>query len=232
LPFWSRDNTGRFTDRPFYTQAEIEAIALAELEACAQVAGHRSEWPLSDDMLVRLVESLTVRFDPYCDLSHVGVDVDGYTLFTRRGRPSVLINQDLASQSNRLRWRVTIAHEVGHVILHQPLYQRKDRRLDMLVEQPLVPAYCERLHMIRSVDWCEWQASFFSNCLLMPTQTVRAHLLREIPDLLQLEDGTRDAVRTVAAMSEQFDVPCESVRSRLAQVGVLKPSSRLDNRIA
>lgn len=224
---WFKDNTGRFSERPFYEQHEIESRALSALNAAMEGSKRPLSWPLSDAALVRLVESRTERYDPYANLKDVGVDVDGYTLFSRDGKPSVLINEDLEDERYRCRRRMTIAHELGHVVLHQELYERKVDQLE-LIESPLVPVYCEKRHIVRGTDWCEWQASFFGGVLLMPTDLVKARLFECDPAFLEaVEDGTVAANKLVSKVVAQFDVSREASRVRLAQLGLLKPVGAL-----
>jgi Zn-dependent peptidase ImmA (M78 family) len=220
---WFRDSTGRFSERPFYQQREIEEKALSALRATLGGANADLTWPLSDAALVRFVEFRTDRFDPYADLKHVGIDIDGYTLFSRDGKPSVLINEDLGDERYRYRWRMTLGHELGHVVLHQELYERKSGQLD-LIEAPLVPVYCEKSHIIRGTDWCEWQASYFGGALLMPSDVVTARLTAEDPKLLNaVEDGTVLGNRVILKVAKMFEVSRDAARVRLAQLGVVKP---------
>lgn len=231
---WFKDNTGRFSERPFYEEREIEEKALSALHAAMDGYKRQLTWPLSDAALVRFIESRTERYDPYANLEHVGVDVDGYTLFSRDGKPAVLINQDLEDERFRLRRRMTLGHELGHVILHQELYQRKVGQLE-LIESPLVPVYCEKPHIIRGTDWCEWQASYFGGVLLMPTSAVRTQLATDDPTLLKaVEDGTVASNKVISKVAKGFDVSREAARVRLSQLGIVKPAGvrPLDQRSA
>jgi Zn-dependent peptidase ImmA (M78 family) len=224
---WFRDSTRRFNQRPFYTHADIEGMAL---ELARSIEGE-DVWPLSDDALSHLVEARVAEFDAYADLRHLGVDVDGYTLFRRNGLPAVLINADLADDRNRFRRRMTIAHELGHVVLHQPLYERDQRQLEMLVEQERVPALCEATQILRGTDWCEWQASFFAGALLMPSGLVRSGLFERMPELQKgVEDRSNSAQRAASIVSKHFEVSPEAARVRLAQLCIINPAGqqRLD----
>lgn len=234
-PTWSRDSTRRFTDRPFYTQREIEEAAQTALRQCAEKAKVSSTWPLPDHMLHKLVDFLTLRFDPYGDLSHIGIDVDGYTVFSRVEKPSVFINRDLDDPRYRLRRRMTIAHELGHVVLHQKLYERDDRQLDLLVPEPLTPVYCAKNQIVRSVDWCEWQAGFFGGALLMPTNLLVEYIGKfDEKALIGVAAEGFSARRLEVLVSEEFDVSKEAARVRLSQVGIIKPApqARLDEQTA
>jgi Zn-dependent peptidase ImmA (M78 family) len=222
--WWGKDFTGRFASRPFYTRKHIEDTALDALSRCGAAAGHAISHPIDDEALEMLVEFLTDNFDQSADTGYYGIEVDGFTVFSRYGKPSVVLNRDLSAERYRRRRRFTIGHELGHVILHQPLYERDDRQLDLLVQKELVPVYCAKRDIERSADWCEWQAGYFSGALLMPRDAVHKRLVERSKDLLTPVASDTAAARVLADIVAQiFDVSRDAARVRLASLGLVVP---------
>jgi Zn-dependent peptidase ImmA (M78 family) len=220
--WWGKDFTGRFASRPFYTQDYIENKAFEVLHRCGTASGQTLTHPLEDESLELLVEFLTDNFDQAADTASYGVDIDGFTVFARHGKPSVVLNQDLLNSTYRLRRRFTIGHELGHVVLHQPLYERDDRQLDLLVQKELVPVYCAKQDIERSVDWCEWQAGHFGGALLMPKRLVHQRLADRDSNLVNpVRAGTLGAERVMSVAAEIFDVSRDAARVRLSSLGII-----------
>jgi hypothetical protein len=133
-----------------------------------------------------------------------GVDVDyspelpdGIHGLTDSGNNRLLIRADIVDNPYGQKYlHSTLAHEVGHVMLHVPMLreacrnrifrQRKDEEGGMLLyrREPAVPAYLDP----------EWQAWRFTAALLMPEAPLRALQDEGLP-LGVLADGF--AVNTV-----------------------------------
>src|SRR5262245_60818071 len=111
--------------RVWYDDEEIERIVSDELDRAGLTP--RPDAPIVD--LERFVEShLRADLDQFADLPP---DVLGLTRFTAGRPPAVEINTDLtglvddettSTQGVRGRWRATIAHEAGHILLHRYLF--------------------------------------------------------------------------------------------------------------
>lgn len=70
----------------------------------------------------------------------------------------------------------TIAHEIGHWILHINQYA-VDRFLNQrtqIIEPTVQPFLCRSASDQKVSNWIEWQAQYFASCLLMPQ-----HILEE-----------------------------------------------------
>lgn len=222
--WWGRDLTGRFASRPFYSHNYIESRAEEVLKRYADASGTSVTYPLDDDTLETLVDFLTETFDQSADTSSYGLDIDGFTVFKRNEKPSVVLNQDLSDPRYRARRRFTIAHELGHVVLHQPLYDRDDKQLDLLVQEEPVPVYCAKRDIDRSVDWCEWQAGYFAGALLMPKRLVHERLHKEDAALLDpARLGSAAAERVAHTASRLFDISYDAARVRLSALGLIIP---------
>lgn len=75
------------------------------------------------------------------------------------------------------RENFTICHEIGHLILHYPLFVTQNRIVESSLNKPAITFSCNRA-MIEDINqckvkdnlyWLEWQANYFARYLLMPT---------------------------------------------------------------
>lgn len=84
------------------------------------------------------------------------------------------------------RYRFTLAHEIGHVVLHKELLEQSQENLNQLsllvVEKPKAPtmlcmnpesSYKQLQRDKTDQEWIEWQADQFAACLLMPATVIR-----------------------------------------------------------
>jgi hypothetical protein len=226
---WLNDPTRRFASRPVYRTQDldlgIEAFVssfLAKREADA------SRFPLSDVDLNRMVESVTSDFDSSCDLRFVGDDVEGATRFWFDTDPAVMIDRRLSDDSMRRRRRMTIAHELGHVLLHRQLFDRS--AIGMMELFPdlddQAPVYCFRHGIDLGPNWMEWQASYVAGLMLMPSEAVRRQGLvvaNSVGSKLPFSTAGDDTDQLIDALSSDFEVSEEAVRVRLLQLHLIEP---------
>lgn len=145
-------------------------------------------YPVSTDDLTLFLEQEVDDLDLYADLTAcggVGVDVEGLTIFVWGGRPQVQIARTLSQAPGReSRLRTTLAHELGHVLLHNFTGAREDDDLppvagdlsaDPRTTLPARPAEAP------FVDWMEWQAGYACGALLMP-RTALEEAIRPVLD--------------------------------------------------
>lgn len=156
-------------------------------------------------------------------MSELGLDVDAVTIFSSTATPEIVLSQELRPSGMRLRRRMTIAHELGHVVLHQPLYRGNAAQLSLLGDSQKVPAYCHNAMAVAAVDWVEWQANFFAGALLAPKRLILGVVQQLFGGERCPTDGTNDAIRAIVEVAERFDISRDAARVRLAQVGVVKP---------
>lgn len=124
--------------------------------------------------------------------------------FLLRDASHILIG--LNSHQHPRRQRFTIAHELGHLQLHQG--------------RPLIVDHAVRVNKRDKVssaatDREEIEANAFAAALLMPEQLVRQAALRE----LQSGNESRDGV--VLELSLLFDVSIEAMGFRLINLAIL-----------
>ena len=136
-------------------------------------------------------------------------------------RPRVRISARLSESRRREhRLRTTLAHELGHVRLHDCLWT-----LDPRSPAPLNPR-CRRegIERPQATDWLEWQAGYACGALLMPAGAVS----RLVDDILQragrrpplLASGTL-AGTLQRRVARTFDVSLPAARTRLFKLGHL-----------
>jgi len=224
-----RDLTGRFPERPHFEPGELDAICGRAMLDHVDQCGGKLEYPISTDLLQTLIEGHADSLDLYADLSGEGTGVQGVTDFFRGKRPRVRIDAGLANDQNReVRLRTTLAHEFGHVHLHDALFQANDARLDLFAESagkraaagPRELAKCNRDTIVGASpsDWMEWQAGYVCGALLMPRSKMRELVhsrmrdARQTDELELVSDLGRQIVDEVV---ERFFVSGDAARVRL-----------------
>jgi hypothetical protein len=205
---WVRDATGRFPRRPHYDAVELDQV-------CEDLLAGTPHQPLSTDALTVLIEQRAADLDLYADLTAEGDDVEAVTDFVPGQRPQVRISYRLTeSRKREHRLRTTLAHELGHVVLHDFIWWFDQGMLDVERARALSPR-CHRRRGLGSADWMEWQAGYVSSALLMSASEMRELL------------GTTGAVwirsaaarRRIELVQKTFDVSAEAARVRLQLLG-------------
>lgn len=155
-----------------------------ELQAQRLILEHLRErrkdtelFPVTAEDLVALVEGHAEDLNVYDDIRHFGPGVEGVTFFSVGMRPTVHVSPDLSQASNQNRYKSTLAHELGHVVLHDPMFQR--RRADGLFgpyQQAFSVSFRDGAIGDAQTDFYEKQAWHFCRCLLMPPSEVLRHV--------------------------------------------------------
>ena len=128
--------------------------------------------------------------------------------FTDSKNKICVVSAELAEDPTAIPYfRSTVAHEIGHAILHIPEYRR--RRQTIVSEQAAEEAILHRLPdtLIPVYRNPEWQAHRFSGGLLMPEPAVRKAILANRCDF--------------TVLSKVFEVTPAFVRSRLKGLKML-----------
>ena len=194
--------------RPHFEAAELDERAEQCVEDFLRRRRCSIDYPLLSNELVALVEERVADLDLFADLSTEGDGVEGVTYFVPGGRPHVLISDVLEDPRRENRQRMTLAHELGHVELHNDLWPTEPPPEFFPDPAGQQPVRCLRRAIARpgsKVDWMEWQASYFASALLVPR--------RKCQSLLAAAPAGADQVFTVA---EAFQVSRDAARVRLA----------------
>lgn len=222
---WCNDPTGRFSQRPYYPDEELDRTCEALIVEHLERLYGRTVIPVPTDAVTTLLERHVEELDLYADLSNEGPDVEGVTEFRRNERPVVQISAALSEDPRREhRLRTTLAHEFGHVHFHTPLFDHREESLDLFPEtSPPFRQVCKRGTMLKAsnTDWLEWQAGFCSSAFLMPVGVVRKAVVDHLDASgltgLLPEEGC-EAKRLIAKIADQFDVSQDAARIRLSRL--------------
>lgn len=124
------------------------------------------------------------------------------------GEKTIRISEAIDHDGRR---RFTVAHEIGHLVLHRSLLEASSTQTPLFaVEQG--PAQDSSM---------EWQADFFAAALLMP----REAMLQQFG-----EDVRRGEMIELARVASVFGVSREAARIRLEELGMIlrtSPGERL-----
>jgi Zn-dependent peptidase ImmA (M78 family) len=225
---WIPDNTGRFPQRPFYETDELNALCERTVSLFLQARYGACRYPLTTDELTVLVEQHVSDLDLYADLSSEGNDVEGVTDFLVEGKPRIRISQNLHESYRENRFRSTLTHELGHVLLHDSLWPRYQPRLfeqdDRLDHKPSPRCKRETILGANQVDWLEWQAGFASGALLMPitplTAIVRS-VYAEADRIAPVAVSSSVGQKLLHQVQTTFQVSADAARVRLLQLSHL-----------
>ena len=225
---WIPDNTGRFGTRPFYSNEDMESECEAVvMDFLIEVRGAVA-YPLSTDDLTLVVERYA-DLDLYADLTAEGDDVQGLTSFKSGKRPSVRIDQRLSTDERRAnRLRTTLAHEFGHVRLHNVLFQDEARGVPLFGAARTGEQKCRREGIANParVDWLEFQAGYVCTALLAPKRRVIEVLARANPGAAPLVAGERVADAAARAVADAFELSLDAARVRIQTVGAVEPAGQ------
>lgn len=221
---WVNDRTGRFSQRPYYEQQELDYEC--EDFVVAFLSGRHGVvvYPIATDDLTVLVEQVTSDFDLGADLSQEGADVEGMTEFLHNAKPRVCIARELSDDPRREnRLRTTVAHELGHVRFHNFQWGQFGLAQPRLFGEvsPGISLRCKRENIIgaKEVDWMEWQAGYASGAFLMPYTPLR-RLVQEFVETHNASARSRPEASQIllAQVQSFFQVSQDAARVRLSQL--------------
>ncbi len=138
--------------------------------------------------------------------------------FTTSDLSAIYVDQDTYERWTH-RYRFTLAHEVGHVVLHESLF-RAGSWTSLAEWKAFVNRIPDREH-----QWIEWQAYSFGGLVLVPGPVLK-ELATEAVDRargegLNLEEHWDFAWSTIAAhLAKKFEVSTLVIEKRLQLDGV------------
>ena len=226
---WVQDRTGRFPQRPHYEPGEIDATCEAVVTGFLLSSHGAVAYPLSTNDMTILLEREASDLDLFADLSQEGPSVEGVTTFYRDRKPEVQIARELSEQPWRAsRLRTTLAHELGHVKLHNFLWSLELPLALPLFEKPAdsFAQRCRRETIVSASpsDWMEWQAAYASGAFLMPVSALRPIAARhlEATGLFAPISAYAEAGGSlISHVRAAFGVSADAARVRLLQLGYL-----------
>lgn len=246
---WIDDPSARFPARPFFEAAELDAVgARLAVDATSGRGRGGFEPPLDTDALLVLLERHVDDLDLFADLERdFGPGVEAVTEF-RPGRPPVVrVDRRLAGDPRRhVRLRFTLAHEMGHVVLHRDLWEHRFAQPALF---PGAPLRAETAHTgapepardatggrarpaatppglrrrgLRQDGWLEWQASFLAGAMLVPADALPASLGPRARRPFVPFAATPEADALVDRVARVFAVSADAAAIRLGQLGWLR----------
>lgn len=232
------DKTGRFATRPHYEPAELDRECESIITTFLRKKCGEIHFPISTDDLTTFLEKDIADLDLYADLSEFGQSVEGVTIFSSKGKPSVRIASALANDPHREnRLRTTLTHEWGHVHFHAYLWNVGAMELDFggtgapLKRPEDNRQICKRESLIDAPvsDWMEWQAGHVCGAILMPANHLK-HMLKERFEgeigLTAVTPGSLLGERLIQAVVDTYAVSREAARVRLLRLGLIHERSQ------
>lgn len=180
-------------------------------------------FPVTAEDLVALVEEHARDLNVYDDISHLGADVEGVTFFSVGVRPTVQISPELSQATNQNRYKSTLAHELGHVVLHDPMFQL--RRADGLfgsLQQAFSVSFRDGAVSDSQADLYESQAWHFCRCLLMPPSEVFQLVTKALGDeLSEIWRESELGQQIISSSARTFGVSEALARIHLTKIGAI-----------
>lgn len=222
---WVKDNTGRFSQRPYYDRDELDFECERLVASFLLGKNGQVRYPICTGDVATLVEQEVADLDLGTDLSGEGDHVDGLTDFYRNTKPKVRISSALLVPSMENRLRTTLTHELGHVKLHSFLWSFG--QLPLLGEGACTYSpRCKRDHILAAnkVDWMEWQSGYACGAYLMPISQLRqrtARFLQAAGWEGQIPLSSPLAGKLIGKVMLAFQVSEEAARVRLLRCEIL-----------
>ena len=235
----------------YLPEDEIEKEAELLLAEYADTTGEPTKLPVPVNDITTYHLALRLGFADLHEMLHIPMlgdqpDVLGAIWVDTE---AILIDRSLDPKRNPSmagRYRFSVAHEIGHWRLHRS-YVVKDTNQGSLFEGSPEPTVICRSSQAK--EPIEWQADFFSSCLLMPRHLVHQKwqerlgrtsplLFAEIrpndrvvmrPETKIYEQGRSETAAVVDALFEEvakpiarrFEVSAPAMRIRLEKLGLL-----------
>jgi hypothetical protein len=166
-----RTISGPFSERPYFSDGEIEQICLDELRKAKLLPDRPSG--------VRVERFVEKRFNVTVESAELGEGILGVTKFGPKGVQGVYVSAALdcdPSMAAKRRVRSTIAHEAGHCLLHTYLFAVTSgvSLFGDCSESGAIKVLCRDSEVRSSYrgEWWEFQANVAMSHLLMPRPLV------------------------------------------------------------
>jgi len=140
---------------------------------------------------------------------HKTFDVDG---FLSSDCKSISVDEGVY-QSRPGRYRFTLAHEIGHLVLHKDMYNRY--KFDNITEwKEFIEKFPEKEY-----SWFEWQAYEFAGLVLVPPVHLNKRVSYHTKEIESLGIKNKDVIndRVIEFLSEDFVVSRDVIQRRLVR---------------
>ena len=223
-----RAKSGPFSERPYYSVEEVEQICTDELLKINLL-------PL-DPEPIRIDRFIEKRFKVDPKYEDLPLGLLGCTKFGPNGVEEIVVSKSLAEENRKVSERrisTTLAHEVGHGLLHAHLFAFGEQSRSLFGDSldAIEPKILCRTDTIEGIQdrkrvnyggkWWEYQANLAIGGLLLPRQLVmiimepflveKGQLGSKVLDSVHKEEATRELV-------EVFDVNPIVARIRISTI--------------
>ena len=226
-----KDKTGRFAERPHFTEDELDAECEQIITGFLRELHSTVSYPVATDDITKLIESRADDLDLFADLSTLGGDVEGLTQFRPGQKPCVKISRLLSDDPRRQnRLRTTLTHEFSHVHFHNYLWDTAARQSNLFAtDQHNQPMTCKRETILAAIktDWMEWQAGYACGALLMPATAVKhlvASFFRDHGIYVAVTPDSTHGRNLIRSAADTFRVSEEAASVRLSRLSFLSAS--------
>lgn len=141
---------------------------------------------------------------------HQGFEIDGFI----SSDLSVISVDQFVYESRPGRYRFTLAHELGHSVLHHRVYEKAE--ISSIKEWKQFVTEID----LKDYEWLEWQAHAFAGLILVPP----APLKKKFAVAIQQADEARLSIRRAGDvaklyisswLAKEFDVSSQVIEKRL-----------------
>ena len=140
-------------------------------------------------------------------------------------------------KENRLR--TTLLHELGHVVIHDPLWQREFKKLQLPFDtKEHRIQICKRKTLFsknepnyENYDWMEWQANYFASAFLMPKDEIYKiykDFTKGQKSFTYITVESEKAIKLIDLVSQKFQVSKDAARIRLQIIKILVNQDDID----
>ena len=188
---------------PIYSYEEIRKIAEDFLDE------HNSSGEIPVDIELIVEKGMGINIIPIPLELPFGIDA-----LTSVNQKEIRIDLNTCNQ-NENRFRFSLAHEVGHLILHKDIFKAIDYQSiqDFKNIQDKIPS--------DEYGWLEWHANSFAGLILVPTTNLEKQVEKSVQKLKDEEFTIRyDNYETIlgyvsTAISKYFSVSHTTVKIRI-----------------
>lgn len=224
-----RNTRGPFSERPYFSDIEIEAICLDELRKMKLLPGQPEP--------VRVERFVEKRFKVTVEPAVLADGILGLTQFGPNGVQGVYVSAALdsdTSTSAKRRVRSTIAHEAGHGLLHAHLFAIASGTplFGDCSEAGAPKVLCRNGEDRKSYggEWWEFQANIAMGHLLMPRLLVEMASEPFLVTVGSMGGRQIDPARyevAVRSIADRFDVNPAVSRIRLESLYQVREDGQL-----
>lgn len=177
----------------------------------------------------RLNKDYNIEIDLAADLGFISARNErilGRFVFNPR---AILIDSSLQQDTGPFNF--TLAHEIGHLVLHRKLKLKGDFDPDEISDTKRDLVTGKKI-LTTPHDWIEWQANRFASSLLMPRPTVRKAVIQKQKEMgirsnigfIYLENkpySVADYVTQVQHLELVYGASKTAIECRLSDLGIL-----------